>query len=100
MITALGHSACENWERMISGKTGTNRITLFDPAGFDSQVAGEVKDFDPTRYMERKEARRADRFTQLAFVAANEAVGQSGYEIDRSNGNNVAVIMGTAIGGI
>jgi 3-oxoacyl-[acyl-carrier-protein] synthase II len=100
MITALGHNACENWERMVAGKTGTNRISLFDPTGYESTVAGEVKDFDPTAYMERKEARRADRFTQLAFVAAQEALKQSGYEIDRANGNNVSVIVGTAIGGI
>src|SRR5512134_2464876 len=98
MITALGHNACENWERMVAGKTGTNRITLFNPEGYDSQVAGEVKDFDPVRYMDRKEARRADRFTQFAFVAADEALRQSGYEIDRANGNNVASIIGTAIG--
>jgi 3-oxoacyl-[acyl-carrier-protein] synthase II len=100
MITALGHNACENWERMVDGKTGTNRISLFEPTGYDSTVAGEVKDFDPTAYMDRKEARRADRFTQLAFVAAEEALKQSGYQIDRANGNSVSVIIGTAIGGI
>ena len=100
MITALGHNACENWERMVAGTTGTNRITLFDPTGYDSQVAGEVKDFDPLKFMERKEARRADRFTQFAFVAAKEALAQSGYDIDRTNGNSVACIIGTAIGGI
>ena len=100
MITALGHNACENWERMVDGKTGTNRTTLFDPTGYNSTVSGEVKDFDPTAYMDRKEARRADRFTQFALVAAQEALKQSGYEIDRANGNNVSVIIGTAIGGI
>jgi 3-oxoacyl-[acyl-carrier-protein] synthase II len=100
MITALGHNACENWERMVAGTTGTNRISLFDPTGYESTVAGEVKDFDPAKYMERKEARRADRFTQFAYIAADEALKQSGYEIDRANGNNVSVIVGTAIGGI
>lgn len=100
MITALGHNACDNWERMVAGTTGTNRISLFDPTGYESTVSGEVKDFDPTAYMDRKEARRADRFTQFAYVAAQEALKQSNYEIDRANGNNVSVIVGTAIGGI
>lgn len=100
MITALGHNACDNWQSLVNAKTGTGRITLFDPEGYESQVAGEVKDFDPTKYMERKEARRADRFTQFTFVAADEALKQSGYEITRESGKRVAAIIGTAIGGI
>ncbi|HEX6030939.1 MAG TPA: beta-ketoacyl synthase N-terminal-like domain-containing protein, partial [Tepidiformaceae bacterium] len=100
MITALGHNACENWERMLEAQTGTDRITLFDPEGYESQVAGEVKDFDPTKYMDRKEARRADRFTQFAFVAAQEALAQARYDIDRANGQDTAVVVGTAIGGV
>jgi 3-oxoacyl-[acyl-carrier-protein] synthase II len=100
MITALGHNACDTWDALIAGKPGIERITLFNPDGYDSQVAGEVKDFDPSRYMDRKEARRADRFTQFAFVAANEALTQSKYTIDAQNGVDVAVIIGTAIGGI
>jgi 3-oxoacyl-[acyl-carrier-protein] synthase II len=98
MITALGHNACANWESLVAARSGIARITLFDPAGYDSQVAGEVKDFDPSAYMDRKEARRADRVTQFAFVAANEALAQSGYDPGASE--NMAVIIGTAIGGI
>ncbi|MEO6398140.1 MAG: beta-ketoacyl-ACP synthase II [Tepidiformaceae bacterium] len=100
MITALGHNACDNWEAMAAGRSGIAPITLFDATGYDSRVAGEVKDFDPGEYMERKEARRADRVTQLAFVAANEALAQSGYDPSSSNGEDFAVIVGTAIGGI
>ncbi len=100
MITPLGHSACETWDGLIAGRSGTGRITLFDPTGFDSQVAAEVKDFDAAKHMDRKEARRADRVTQFAFVAANEALNQSGYTIPEDNGRNVAVVVGTAIGGI
>ena len=100
MITALGHNACDNWEAMAAGRSGIAPITLFDPAGYGSRVAGEVKDFDPAKYMDRKEARRADRVTQLAFVAANEALSQSGYDPASSNGEDFAVIIGTAIGGI
>lgn len=99
MITALGHNTSANWESLVAARSGIGRITLFDPTGFESQVAGEVKDFDPTVYMERKEARRADRVTQFAFVAADEALKQSGFD-PRTDGNNMAVIIGTAIGGI
>ena len=100
MITALGHNARDNWEAMAAGRSGIAPITLFDATGYDSRVAGEVKDFDPSKYMERKEARRADRVTQLAFVAANEALAQSSYDPAASNGEDFAVIIGTAIGGI
>jgi 3-oxoacyl-[acyl-carrier-protein] synthase II len=100
MITALGHSACENWDALVAAKSGTARISLFDPTGYESQVAGEVKHFDPMAYMDRKEARRADRVTQFAFVAAEEALKQSGYDPRVDGGDTMAVILGTAIGGI
>jgi len=100
MITALGHNATDNWGALVSGRSGIRRITLFDPDGFESQVAGEVPDFDPTAYMDRKEARRADRTTQFAFVAADEALRHANYQPDPANGADFAVIIGTAIGGI
>jgi len=100
MITPVGHSACDTWDSLVTGRGGIERISLFDPEGFDSQIAGEVKKFDPLRYMEKKEARRADRFTQFTFVAADEALKQSGYDIVEGKTDNVAVIIGTAIGGV
>ncbi len=99
MITALGHNACDNWTELVQGRPGIRRITLFDPSAYESQVAGEVPDFDPAKYMDRKEARRADRVTQFAFVAADEALKQARYD-PSENGTNMAVIVGTAIGGI
>jgi 3-oxoacyl-[acyl-carrier-protein] synthase II len=99
MISPVGHNVQDNWAALVAGRSGTGRITLFDPAGYDSQVAGEVKDFDPAKYMDRKEARRADRTTQFTFVAADEALRMSGFTID-GEGPRVAVIIGTAIGGI
>lgn len=100
LITALGHNAQDNWSALIAGRSGVRRISLFDPTGYDSQVAGEVPDFDPSAYMDRKEARRADRLTQFAFVAADEAMKQAEYTVDPFNGADMAVIVGTAIGGI
>jgi 3-oxoacyl-[acyl-carrier-protein] synthase II len=99
MITALGHNACDNWTELVEGRSGIRRISLFDPAGYGSQVAGEVPEFDPAQYMDRKEARRADRVTQFAFVAADEALKQARYDA-ADNGTDMAVIIGTAIGGI
>ncbi|MCC7088214.1 MAG: beta-ketoacyl-ACP synthase II [Chloroflexi bacterium] len=99
MITALGHNACDNWTELVEGRSGIRRISLFDPAGYGSQVAGEVPEFDPAQYMDRKEARRADRVTQFAFVAADEALKQARYDV-ADNGTDMAVIIGTAIGGI
>lgn len=100
MITPLGHSAGETWSRLVQGCSGTARISRFDPSDQVSQVAGEVKDFDPQAFMDRKEARRADRFSQFAIVAAKEALGQSGYVASEGNAERFGVIVGTAIGGI
>jgi len=100
MVTALGHNAADNWKKLVDGESGIRRISLFDPAGYESQVAGEVPEFDPSAYMDRKEARRADRTTQFAIVAAEEALKQAAYEVDRNDGTDFAVVIGTAIGGI
>ena len=100
LVTPVGHNACDSWDALIAGTSGTARISLFDPTGYDSQVAGEVKDWDAAKYMDRKEARRADRFSQFATVAAEEALRHASYTIDPADGTNVAVVIGTAIGGI
>ncbi len=100
MVTPLGHNATDTWDRLVAGCSGTGPITLFDASKHDCRVAGEVKNFEPTAYMSRKEAHRADRFTQFAFVAADEALRQSGLKITPHNAERVAVIIGTAIGGI
>ncbi len=100
IVTALGHNVNDNWAALIEGRSGVRRISLFDPTGYESQVAGEVPDFDPAVYMDRKEARRADRVTQFAFVAADEAMKQANFTVNASNAAGMAVIVGTAIGGI
>ncbi|MEZ4492796.1 MAG: beta-ketoacyl-ACP synthase II [Dehalococcoidia bacterium] len=100
MVTPVGHNSRDSWQALTTGIPGIGPITLFDPEGQDSRIAGEVKEWEPGTYMERKAARRADRFTQFAFVAADEALGQAGYEIVEDKSDKVAVIVGTAIGGI
>jgi 3-oxoacyl-[acyl-carrier-protein] synthase II len=98
MITPNGHTSKATWESLVGGRSGIAPITLFDSSDFECRIAGEVKQFDPSEYMERKAARRSDRFSQFAFVAADEALAQSGYQIPADN--SVAVVVGTAIGGI
>jgi len=100
MVTALGHNAEDSWASMLSARSGIRRITAFDPTGYDSQVAGEVPDWDPSLYMDRKEARRADRVTQFAIAATDEALRHARYAPEETDGLNLAVIIGTAIGGI
>ena len=100
VVSALGVGMEENWRRLVAGEGGTGRITRFDPAAFVSQVAGEVPDFDPTRYMERKEAKRMDRFAQFAVAAAREALAAARFDITDENAERVGVIVGSAMGGM
>lgn len=99
VIGPIGKTASENWENAISGKSGVRRMTIVDPENFTSQIAGEVKDFDPLDYLDRKVAKRTDRYTQFAMVAAREAFAQSGIE-DQIDPTRLGVIIGSGIGGI
>jgi 3-oxoacyl-[acyl-carrier-protein] synthase II len=100
LVTPVGLTAEETWDALTNGRSGIGPITLFDARGFDSRIAGEVKGFDPLRFMERKEARRADRFTHFAAAAAQEALTQAGLDIGSEDGQRTAIIVGTAMGGI
>jgi len=100
VISALGAGMARNWQRLCAGQGGIDRISRFDPELFESQVAGEVRDFDPLNYMERKEARRMDRFAQLAVGAAREALDSAHFAIAASNADRVGVILGSAMGGM
>ncbi|MCL4459132.1 MAG: beta-ketoacyl-ACP synthase II [Chloroflexi bacterium] len=99
-VTPVGDDVEQTWAALINGKSGVARITLFDPSPFSVQIAGEVKGFDPTNYIEPKEARRMDRCVQFAVVATQEALKDAGLTIDPSNSENIGVIIGTAVGGI
>ncbi len=100
LLTALGNDLASTWEALLEGRSGVRRITRFDPEGFATQIAAEVKDFEPERWMEKKEARRQDLFTQFAVAAASMAVEDSGLELPGGDGDRVGVIIGSGIGGI
>ncbi len=99
-ISPLGNSAPETWEAMVAGKSGAGPITLFDASKFKTQFACEVKDFDPLRYFDRKEARKSDRYAQLAMVAADECLADSGLDLETVDRNRVGVIVAAGIGGL
>jgi 3-oxoacyl-[acyl-carrier-protein] synthase II len=100
ILSPLGLDTIATWEGLIAGKSGIDYITLFDAENMETKFAGEVKGFEPTDYIDRKDARRMDRFAQLAVAASREAVAQSGLEIDHRNHDDIGVIIGSGIGGL
>ena len=99
-LTPIGNTVDEYWQGLSNGVSGAARITLFDPERFKTQFACEVKNFNPEDFLDRKEARKMDRFTQLAMVAAEEAIKDAGVDIEKINGDRAGVIWGSGIGGI
>jgi 3-oxoacyl-[acyl-carrier-protein] synthase II len=96
----IGSTLDEVWASLIEGRSGTGRITRFDAADLDSQIAGEVSDFDPRSYLGAKESRRADRYVQLAVAASHDACAHAELTIDDRNADRVGVLIGTAMGGM
>jgi beta-ketoacyl-acyl-carrier-protein synthase II len=99
-INPLGHSVAATWRQVIDGVSGVGPITLFDASDLLVQIASEVKDFDPGKFMSPREARRRDRFEQLGAVAAQEAIQQSGIDANKTNSERVGVVISSAIGGL
>lgn len=100
IVSPLGIGVGTFWANLTAGVSGVGRITRFDPEGYTTQIAAEVKDFDPADYFEKKEARRLDRFTQFALVATREALTDAGLQLEKVDRDRVGVILGTGIGGI
>jgi len=100
VISPVGHNVAETWQALLAGKNGIDRITLFDTTGFTTKIAGEVKNFDPLQYFDRKEVRRLDRFSQFALVAAEEALKDSGLDLEKEDRDRIGVIVGSGIGGM
>lgn len=98
-LNPVGHTVSETWNNLAHGRSGIAPITLFDTRNFLVKVAGEVKNFDPASYMEAREARRRDRYQQLASAASQEALATAGLTITPENATRVAVIVSSAVGG-
>lgn len=99
-ITPLGNDVKSTWESALAGKSGAGPITLFDASLFKTQFACEVKGFDPLEVFDRKEARRFDRYSQLAVKSAKEAMEDSGLDLEKENTDRIGVIFSAGIGGI
>ena len=99
-ITPLGNSVKDYWNGLINGVSGADTITLFDAAKFKTRFACEIKGFEPTNFLERKEARKLDRFTQTAIVASDQAVADAGISGENVNTDRVGVVFASGIGGI
>jgi 3-oxoacyl-[acyl-carrier-protein] synthase II len=99
-VTPLGNTVEEFWKNLLNGKSGIGPITHFDAANLPVKIAGEVRDFDPEQYMEPKAARRMARFAQFSVAVSRQALEDSGYVIDESNSDNVAVVFATGGGGL
>lgn len=100
LLSPVGNTTDETWEAMLAGRSGAAPIQRFDPSDFYVQIACEVKDFDPTDYMDRKEAKRADRYAQYGIAAAEMAVCDAGWDRSKPAGDRTGVIIGSGIGGI
>lgn len=99
-LTPVGNTAEETWKNLLAGKSGAGPITRFDASLFKTHFACEVKDFVPNDLLDRKEARRMDRFTQFGVVVANEAIADSGLDLEKENLDRIGVVWGSGIGGI
>lgn len=99
-LTPIGNTISEYWNALVEGKSGAGPITYFDTEKFKTKFACEIKNFDPTNYMDRKDARKMDKFTQYALVASDEAIADSRLDLDAINKLRVGVIWGAGIGGL
>ena len=101
VVTPLGHQPDVFWNSLVAGQCGIDRIQSFDPAPFDTQIAGEVKDFDPTpAFPSPKEIRRTDRYSQFGVYAGHQALLDSGLDLEKENRDEIGVIIGSGIGGL
>ena len=99
-LTPVGNSVDEYWENLVAGKSGAGPITKFDASLFKTQFACEVKNFDPLDIMDRKEARKLDHFSIYALATSDEAIIDSGLDLEKVNLNRAGVVWGSGIGGM
>jgi 3-oxoacyl-[acyl-carrier-protein] synthase II len=99
-LTPMGHTVDEYWNSLINGVSGAAPITQFDASKFRTKFACEVKNFDPTKYLDKKEARKIDRFTQFALVASDQAMADAGLNKENINPDRIGVVFASGIGGL
>lgn len=99
-ITPLGNNVNDYWDHVVDGVSGADRITLFDASKFKTRFACEIKGFEPTNFLDRKEARKIDRFAQIALVASDQAVMDAGISKDNVDSNRTGVVFASGIGGL
>src|SRR4028118_65236 len=99
-LTPLGNSVGDFWDGLVNGVSGADYITQFDASKFKTRFACELKDFEPTDFLEKKEARKIDRFSQTALVASDQAVQDAGITPENVNPDRVGVIFASGIGGL
>ena len=100
VVSPIGIGIHPFWQSLIAGKSGVSQITQFDPSLFDSKIAGEVGDFDPSQYFSYKEIRRTPRFVQFAIAASEQAVKDSGYNVEGHDPYRAGVVIGSGIGSL
>jgi len=100
IVSPVGTGVPEAWKSILAGQSGITRITRFDPSPFSSQIAGEVKGFDPAQYLSAKEARRFDTFIHYGLAGAIEAIKDSGLDFEREQREQIGVCIGSGIGGL
>lgn len=100
IVSPVGNSIDTAWDNIINGRSGVGRITRFDASGFNSQIAGEVRDFDLTQYMSAKEGKQMDTFIHYGIAASIDAWRDSGLEVTEENAERIGVIVSSGIGGL
>lgn len=100
VITPVGNTIKEFWDNLLAGKSGVDRLTAFDPTYYSSQIAAEVKNFNPKDFMSAKEVRRFDRFVQFGLAASKNAFADSGLDANKEDMTRMGVIVGSGIGGL
>src|SRR2546425_7540508 len=99
-VTPVGNTADEFWSALLQGRSGVGPITKFDATDYPTRIAGEVKNFDPLDFVDKKEARRLDPFLQYAIACAAMAVQDAALDTDRIDGSRFGVLIGSGIGGV
>ncbi len=99
-VTPLGPDVKSSWQAVLEGKSGVGYITQFDTSNYPVRIAAEVKDFDPTKYMESKEVKKMDRFIHFAVAATQMAIEDSELKITETNSERIGIVIGSGMGGL